>query len=128
MVPKRILEVARATALASKGTGKNRNFKVGAVLFKGKKLVAAKSNSYKTHPLLSPYTNYPCLHAESYALISHGLDNCEGLDLLAVRVRKSDGELVMAMPCKVCQEVIKEAGIRHVYYTNWKGEVTHGTF
>jgi len=118
----RHLEAAKAVALASEGTGKRNSFRVGAVLFKGKTIYAAKHNSYKTHPILARYTRFPHLHAESHCILSHGIDRCHALDLLCVRVNIHNA-FSMAKPCKTCTRLMADVGIRRVYYTDWDGEV-----
>lgn len=118
------LNAAKAVCLAAEGVGPNRNYKVGAILFKKGKILAAKSNSYKTHPLLLTYTSYPHLHAESACILGHGLDNCSGLSLLVTRLLKNQ-KFTMAKPCPACMEMIRDAQIKDVYYTNWSGKVVH---
>lgn len=122
MVKEKILLAAKAVCLAADGVGKNRNYKVGAILFKKGHIYAAKSNSYKTHPYLLHYSEYPYLHAESACILSHGLDNCWGLDLLVTRMLRS-GSFSMAHPCASCQSLIKDVGIKNIYYSDWKGRI-----
>lgn len=123
MVSTALLDVARKTAQNSEGVGPNFNYKVGAILFKKKRLLKAKSNSYKTHPSLRHFTPFPHLHAESACIFSNGLDNCSGLNLLVVRVRQPNNQLTMAKPCKVCTALISDVGINKVWYSNWNGEL-----
>lgn len=122
MVTKRFLEAARAVALTSLGTGQRNSFRVGAVLIDRNRIVTAKSNSYKTHPLLVKYSEWPFQHAESACVLSHGLDNCDGLDLLVTRVDKK-GRLTMSKPCPSCTALMVDTHIRNVYYTNWEGQL-----
>lgn len=103
-----------------------RNYKVGAVLFNRKGIVLERrTNVLKTHTTLHSFSDYPYLHAESYCLISHGLNRCtEDLKLLVVRVRKPNDQLTMAKPCTVCQKFIKKTTkINQVFYSNWNGEI-----
>lgn len=121
---KRLLEAAKKQALLSEGVGSNRNYRVGAILFdKRGNIHASKSNSYKTHPILASFTKYPHLHAESSCILHRGLDNCDGLSLLTVRVRNPNEQLTMAKPCKVCQSIIEKVGIKEVFYTDWNGKL-----
>lgn len=122
MVTQRFLEAARAVALTSSGTGQRNSFRVGAVLLDRNKIITAKANSYKTHPILSKYSKWPFQHAESACIISHGLDNCHGLDLLVTRINKK-GNFTMAKPCPSCMALIRDVSLRNVYYTNWKGDL-----
>lgn len=118
----RFIEAARAVALASNGTGQRNSFRVGAVLVDRNKIITAKANSYKTHPLLKKYSAWPFQHAESACLISHGIDNCQDLDLYVTRVTRK-GEITMAKPCPACEALIKDTSLRNVYYTDWKGNL-----
>ena len=94
---------------------------VQATLLKRGKPVRTRTNLKKTHPYLAKYTEYPYLHAESHVVLSYGIDNCKGLDIYVTRVLK-DGTLTMAKPCKVCMRILREVGIRNVFYTNWYGK------
>lgn len=95
---------------------------VEATLLKRGKPVRTRNNCLKTHPFLTKYTEYPYLHAESNVVLSYGVDNCKGLDIYVTRTLK-DGSVTMAKPCKVCMRILKDVGIRKIYYTNWKGKV-----
>ena len=110
-------------AKESKGCGPNGVFKVGAILFNRNRIIKAKTNVLKTHPILSSFTSWPFLHAETNCLISHGLDNCKGLSLLVVRTNKKGTKLNMAKPCYVCEQLIYNSGIKHTFYSDWNGEV-----
>lgn len=106
---------AYTAALCSPGVG-NASFRHGAVLADKKVVVAAGFNSYKTHPNLSEHTDFPHLHAEQSAMFRRGLENCTGLDLYVIRVRR-DGSIGYSKPCDVCCHFINEAGISNVYYS-----------
>jgi len=127
MVSERIVSKAMEVALKGVGTGTRRCYRVGAVLFNRRGILRAKSNSYKTHPLVLKYSKYPYLHAEAHCLVSHGLDNCEGLDMCVVRLHKDDRTLSMAKPCDCCSSLLKYAGINKVYYSNWTGIIECST-
>lgn len=110
-------------ALSSEGVGANKNYKVGAILFRKKRIITAKANSYKTHTALAKLTKYPHLHAETNCILSQGLDNCNDLSLLVLRVRRPGIQLSMAKPCPICTELIHQAGLDKVYYSDWNGEI-----
>lgn len=105
---------AYGAALAGPGVGQG-EFRHGAALMDGARVVSAGFNSYKTHPLLADKTEFPYLHAEQHAMFKYGLDNCTGLELFVLRVGKQ-GDIYMSRPCDVCQHFIKEAGLSRV---NW---------
>lgn len=113
---------AYVAAMASSGVGggKNRSrFKLGAVLMDHQLPITAKCNSLKTHPYLARFTPFPFLHAESATILSHGLENCKGLDLYVVRI-KANGSLGLAKPCTTCTQLINYVGIRNCYYSTDK--------
>jgi len=107
---------AHAVAISGNGVGTRGNFRLGAVLVHRNSIVSVGLNSYKTHPLMAARTEWPFLHAEQNAIIRAGLDNCEGLDLYIARVLKNN-DLAMSKPCKVCIELIKDVGIKNIYYS-----------
>ena len=58
-------------------------------------------------------------HAEMSVL--HACNGRKGDTLFVVRFL-SDGSITMAKPCPLCEQMIKDHGIRKVYYTDWNGE------
>ena len=113
---------AKAVSMNGNGVGAGRKaFRLGSVLVNKNSIVSVGNNSYKTHPLLKDRTEWPFLHAEQHAIIRRGLDNCEGLDLYVVRILKNFNYAI-SYPCDVCKQLIKEVGIRNVYYIDEKGE------
>ena len=112
---------AKAVSMNGNGVGAGRKaFRLGSVLVNKNSIVSVGNNSYKTHPLLKHRTEWPFLHAEQHAIIKRGLDNCEGLDLYVVRILKNLSYAI-SYPCTVCKVLIKEVGIRNVYYIDVKG-------
>ena len=118
---KRFITAAHAIAMTGTGVGMKSKFRLGAVLVYKNNIIAVGMNSYKTHPLMSKRTEWPFLHAEQHCIIRAGVENCEGLDLYVARVLKNN-TLALSKPCSVCSELIKEVGIKNIYYsTNTKG-------
>ena len=117
-------ETARAVAMTGVGTGPRRSFRHGAVLVKKNRVVSVGLNSMKTHPILSRFTLWPYMHAESNAIIRHGLDNCEGLGLYVVRIDRNN-DYMMSKPCRACRGLIEQAGLSDTYYTDERGRF-HG--
>lgn len=117
---------AKAVSLAGPGLtrGKNKNaFKCGAIIVNRKTIIASRFNSYKTHPQLIKFTQYPFLHAEQAAILSYGIAELrkkKGIKLYIARTRK-DRNLALAKPCSVCQAMIDAAGIKEVYYSTKNG-------
>ena len=112
---------AKAVSMNGSGVGAGRKaYRLGSVLVNKNSIISVGNNSYKTHPLLKHRTEWPFLHAEQHAIIKRGLDNCEGLDLYVVRILKNLSYAI-SYPCTVCKILIKEVGIRNVYYIDVKG-------
>lgn len=120
----RMALLARSAALEAEGVGKRRSYRLGAVLFDDRGRVwSVKTNKLKTHPVLAKYTQFPYLHAETACVLGHGLDNCNGMNIMVVRVLR-DGTPAISNPCCVCRDVMSLAGIHTVYYYGKKG-MTH---
>lgn len=115
-------EAAISVALAGTGVGGRNHhaYRIGAVIVKGKTVVAARSNSYRENRYLRSWPKYIYMHAELAAISSRGMEACDGTSLYVARVRR-DGSLGMAKPCEHCQKLIAQVGIKRVYYTSADG-------
>jgi deoxycytidylate deaminase len=113
-------KLAAIQGVGANGRGHNK-FKLGAALTHKNMLISTGSNSYKTHPLMHRRTEWPFLHAEQSAIIRNGIDNCEGRDLYVVRILKNL-DYATSYPCEVCQQLIKDVGVRNVFYIDERGE------
>lgn len=88
---------------------------------KGRLLSIGRNSYIKTHPLQAraakevgeDYKIY--LHAEVAALVK--IKNWQKIDKLVVTRYNKNGEPMLAKPCRVCQRVIKIAGISTVEHT-----------
>lgn len=120
ILSKRIIEAATQAAIETDGI---KRYKLGAVLFDRRgRIINAKGNSRKTHPLALRFAPYPYLHAEAHCIIHHGLDNCNGHNLFVTRVGSS-GYHTMSEPCEHCRSLLKYANVANVYYTDWNGKI-----
>ena len=122
MLNSNLIRKAISVAETSPGCGPRDCFRVGAIIFDKKRIYISKTNIIKTHTILSTFTLYPVLHAESHAITCLGLDRCNNKDMLVVRITKP-GRLTMAKPCDTCQKVISLSGIRRVWYSDWNGDI-----
>ena len=115
----RLFQIAYGVALAGPGTcGRNKDsYRLGAIIYDSKTILAAGCNSYITHPYLARYTEYPFKHAEAAALLALGKYHSQDKKMIVVRVRR-DGHIANASPCKeLCLPMIEDFGIREVQYT-----------
>lgn len=99
---------------------------VGCVITLGNKMLAASWNTEKGHPIQSAYNKYRGfsdgvgkLHAEMRSLsqIRHLDLPWNRLEVYVWRNTK-DGKPALAKPCNACMAALKDAGIKHIYYTD----------
>ena len=103
---------------ASKSVEPNRH---GAVLARRGVLVARGWNKNKTHPAAVVYYSN-CIHAELAAIIGVNKSDLPSMDIYVARIMRSKDEpLGMSRPCQQCMVMIREAGLKRIYYTNRDG-------
>lgn len=101
---------------------KRKKFSVTAVIYdkQGRVLSIGKNSYVKTHPMQAEYARRAgepekiYLHAEIAAIVKADLKKAHRL--VVFRYLK-DGSPAEAMPCKICQNAIKVAGIKYVDHT-----------
>ena len=98
-------------------------YRHGAVIFRGKKVIGVGWNKRRRTPVLYSYGYKTCmLHAESAAILDvNYLDDIRGSDIMVVRICKT--KLGNSKPCEYCMAMIKEVGIRNVYYSDRDGRI-----
>lgn len=98
---------------------------IGCVVTNGHRIISSGFNSRRSHPLQKRLNkerfsadSTHLLHAESAALIPLlGKDiDWKKCNIYIYREYK-DGQKALARPCPSCQKLIRELGIRHIYYT-----------
>lgn len=94
-------------------------WRVGAVLIRGGRFLAAGYNRYRNDPALvgADGVSY---HAEAVAIRKAG--DAHGATLYVARLTKG-GALGLSMPCDRCQSLIEESGVRTVIWTTPDGMV-----
>lgn len=101
-------------------------FRLGAVLFKGKRILSSGYNGVRAHRMMTSkyyrFTN--SLHAEMRTIFEAGLDNCKGCSILVIRMNLSDS-IQFARPCNECMALIKHVGIKNIYYSGRNGEICY---
>ncbi len=103
----RLLDVAAALALSDKN---RKNFRLGCVVKRSDGAIVTATNHHTQIP-------NPTAHAEARALRKSDW----GCILYVARVIKN-GEWALAKPCKRCQAIIRNRGVKTVYYTIGPGE------
>jgi len=109
----------RLIQLAIKVAEKSQHqFRLGVVVALGSRIMALGINKYRTHPRqmnwrTNDFAN--SVHAELDAILS--CPYIEGATIYVARILRN-GDVSMAKPCKICQKIIKSAGIKRVVYQN----------
>lgn len=114
MIPRNVKNLAYAEALSS-----THKFRLGAVVYHKQAILGSGCNNHlKTHPK-SPHP-YKTIHAEFAAIIdalgNNWPDSVSNSSLYVVRV-KADGSLGYAKPCKYCQFMLAQVGIKKSYWS-----------
>ena len=105
-------------------------YKVGAVVVMNHRIISSGHNSdSKTHPLQKKYNRYRFTdegdhkqHAELAALLPliRERTNLSNAVIFTYREHKN-GDIAMSRPCKSCLQLIKDLGIKRIYYTTEDG-------
>ena len=97
--------------------------RIGAVVFKGKKIYGSGHNEIRSSCYPDKHKKwYDSLHAEQAALYHLDWNTLKGCSMLVVRYGKA-GFFGMAKPCPMCEKLLKHVGFKDVYFTNEKGEI-----
>lgn len=107
---------ALAKKLSQKSTSK---FKLGCVIANKSRVVCLGHNFMeKTHPKVPSI--WKTLHAELHALIGTSYVDTKGCTAYIYRETK-DGKPANSKPCPMCENALRLAGIKNVYYTDYDG-------
>lgn len=97
--------------------------KVGAIVFKGKKILGRGHNGLRSSNINNKYKDYiNSLHAEQSALLNLDWNNLKGYSILVLRVSDT-GKLCSSRPCLMCSKLLKHVGIQNIYYSTSSGEI-----
>lgn len=108
-----------------------KKIKIGAVAVYRHRIISTGYNTYRTCPLQKKYNKYrfteeTCNHSE-HAEVSciKPLMARKDIDFSRVSLyiyrEYKDGTLALSRPCPSCMALIKDLGIRQIYYTNHGG-------
>ena len=104
----------------------NYRFKIGAVVFKGNRILSSGHNEIRSSNIPSKHKLYNnSVHAEQAALLGTDWNKLKGCSILVMRCSKIKGNLSNAKPCPLCQKLLAHIGIRNIYYSNEMGEIVH---
>lgn len=96
------------------------SFRMAAIIFKGKKLISEGVNNTRSYSKLKPehvpFMRFPdSIHAEFDAIV--GTDSSLDRSTLVVIRTNRFNQLLLAKPCKKCEQLIGLTGIRNVWYS-----------
>ena len=82
------------------------------------------NKTWTTHPIAMQYGyRFDSLHSELDCILSFNGAIRELYKYTLVNIRfMADGTLGMSKPCRICQRLLKNYGIRDVFYTDENGE------
>src|SRR6266850_2006438 len=86
----------------------------GAVVAKRGKLLGIGFNKRRSHPASNARFNN--MHAEFSAILNCNNEDLSNCDIYIYRENK-EGSLAMSKPCEFCSKMIKQIGIKNIYYT-----------
>lgn len=96
-------------ALKESFKGRHKTHKMGAILYKGGRVIARRSNMSRPFG----YSNRG-FHAEERLIKCCDKKHLKGATLLVARTNHS-----MSRPCAVCWSLIQKSGIKKIVYFNW---------
>ncbi len=110
-----ILPIEKIREKANTGTVKS--FKLIAIAFSGGHLI-----TWATNRRASGIVSDISIHAEEFLIKKlkkiNAYNRYHNIVVLVVRFRRSDNELVIAKPCTRCEKILRDFGIKKIYYTN----------
>lgn len=124
-VDKRFFGIARSVAI----TSTHHKVHIGCVLVKGRDVLSVGVNKEKTHPKQMHYDKFRLfddpelckhnIHAELDAIIK-AKHIPKGTSIYVYRVKR-DGSPGVCRPCVACINLIKDSGIKDIFYTTNEG-------
>ena len=121
-----VMNLSKIKKVANKFSGCKNH--VALICDKRGRIVSVGINqSYKTHVLAKRYGyRYSAIHAELHAIttLSCRLNEIENKNYILINLRfLANKNLGLAKPCILCQRLLKDFGIKRVYYTNKSGNI-----
>lgn len=96
-------------------------YRIGAVVFRGRRILGSGHNAIRASSLHPKYQRWPeSLHAEQAALLGLDWGKLKGASVCVVRINMN-GNLSMAYPCEMCLTMLRYVGIRKLYYSSRDG-------
>lgn len=104
----------------------NFRFRVGAVIFKGPRIITASHNQDRQYAWkLQPFReNSRFLHAEQAAVLKSANKDIKGFSIFVIRINRNTGRIGLSFPCEDCFDMITMYGLKYIFYTNSIGEIS----
>lgn len=93
----------------------HRQHKIGGVLVKKSKIISVGFNKLRTHTKSN--NPWKSVHCEFDVILGCTKEELAGSSIYIYR-QHQDGSSANSKPCKYCAMLIKESGIKKVYYTD----------
>lgn len=110
-----------AIDLANKSDYKDHHIRIGAVIVKGRRIIAGGFNQNKTHTIIrnqiDRYSLVDKIHAEMSAILKSRTD-LVGAKIYILRLCPDNKNGTgLSRPCSLCMRLISGAGIKEIIYT-----------
>ena len=106
-------------ALKESLKGRHPSQKVGAILYRGGRVICRRSNMSRPHGLCNRG-----FHAEERLLKCCDEKTVKGSTVVIVRTNIKVCLSAMSRPCEVCYDLLKKAGVRKIVYIDWNKNVS----
>lgn len=107
------------------------NFRMGAVITRGSRIISSGFNQRKSHTQLQySRRENPLilgLHAEKHACLGVDAADLIGATIYVARFRRL-GTLAPSMPCASCRKDLTNMGFRRAFYYDKEGEIKEYLF
>lgn len=109
----------------------HKTHRIGAVLVKGGSVINTSCNKVQWNSFASRFAHlrnncqpeHASVHAEIGTVLGISRNKTRGADIYVVRVRKINEKYGLAKPCKMCQGLLTEVGIKRIFYTINENEI-----
>ena len=121
----RFFEIAKSISELSKFP----RIHIGCIVVNKNKVISSGYNKRKTDPIQKQYNQYldyqqtlatNFIHAEVDAMKSVKYMDLAQASIYIYR-KDNNGKMAMCRPCNACMQMIKDLGIKHIFYTTEEG-------
>ncbi len=122
------MDLAKLEKLAKNLAQKSNHhkYKYGCILFHRHKIISTGWNIKRTHPK-SPHP-WKHTHAEFYTILGVPANELEGASIFVYMERKNNGSKGIGKPCKFCNRMLEDCGIKEVIYSTNEGYDTYSYY